>query len=563
MEKPTEFEYPEQDPESNTPREDEQDPPQPKRSFLDGVPNPFYIISAALFVHGTVLPADGGLSPSTQVLLSLAYVLLCSVTTVWLIRRLRRWDDARSLVIIVTGMFLAISLELDDGLASLMPSTRWLVTGGIFLFAVGMFELIRRGCRIGLPRTFVAAFYAQWAVILMYPAAMSSDVLTARWQIAIFAITAAGGWLLYWPALGRAKPNSTVAWTYPMCPWALPVLTGVASLVRLYFLTVSFDPIPDVFYPQGAWNWTTILGLDFAVPFLLSLSLLLGESGRRARHAASQQWAVNLGVLSVLAAMCPVPGVVAADFRSIVAVWFDLPTVAVLGSILVLTFHWIRQIESSALGWIAGIVTGGLLLPYTEGAWSEDVGLGFLGTATLIGLLFGYRTRSLLFWSLGVAGIYLALFRHVPAAWAAAPYRIPEMSVAMLFALAAYRFRGLDQKVFASAAAIAWSVMLFPTIRGVFGARLPLDSLVIVAVWIAIAVPFVMRFGSLPLVAAPFALVLLGLLIDLLMRLLVDAKSGRVSIQTITLAGALLMFACGVALSREKTRRELVSEPTP
>lgn len=546
MDQHTHFEYP-----------DEPEPTKPPRSFFESIPNPFYIISAALFVHGTVLPADGQLSPATQVALSLAYILLCAVTTVWLIRRLGRWDDARSLVIIVTGMILAVSLELDDGLALLSSGSRWLITNSVLAFAICMFELIRRGCQIALAGKFIAAFYVQWAVILLYPAAMSSDVYTARWQIALFPLLAVAGWLLYWPSLGNAKPDGKIGWSYPLCPWTLPVLAGAATLVRLYFLTVSFDPIPDIYYPSGSWNWTTILGYDFAVPFLLAGSLLLAESGRRSNLPDRQHWAINIAVLSVLAAMCPVPSGVATEFRLAVASWFELPTTLVVSSIVVLTFHWMRQIQTSGIGWIVGIVAGGLFLPSTEGAWSNDVGLVLLGTATVIGLIYGYRNRNLMFWGLGVVGIYLALFRHVPATWAAAPFRVPEMSAVLLLALAAFRFRNVEQQVLASLAGLAWAVMIFPSIRSVLTERIPVTTLILITLWIAVAIPFVVRFHDLPLVVGAFGLIVLAVIADLLLRLLDISKSGRVSLQIITLAGAVVMFGCGVLVSREKTRREM------
>ena len=531
----------------------------PKQSFWVGVPNPFYIISAALFVHGTVLPADGGLSPQTQVLLSLAYIVLCAGTSVWLVRRLKRWDDARSLVVIVAGMFLAVSLELDDGLAQQSFAARWFITGSVFAVAIATFEWIRRGCQLGLPKSFVAAFYTQWAIILLYPAAMSNDVLIARWQIACFALLAASGWLLYWPALGRSKPGNAVGWSYPMCPWLLPIITGGASLLRLYFLTVSFDPVPSVFYQSGSWNWTTVLGYDFAVPFMLSLSLLLAESGRRAKRKERQRWASVLAAASVLTAVCPAPNGVAAAFRAEMAAWFDLPTTQVVAAVAVLTFLWLRRIELSRIAWLMAIVGGGLLLPSTKGAWSKDVALVLLGITTAISLIYGYRTRSLAFVGLGVVGVYVALFRHLPAGWTVAPYRGPEIAAVVLFAIAAFRFRGRDQKILASLTGLAWVVMLFPLIRGVFQERMPLESLLVVGLWTIAAIPFVMRFGTQPIVIGSFALVLLGVFVDLLLRLIVDPKSGRVLFQMATLAGAAIMFVCGLLLSREKTRREITS----
>lgn len=528
-------------------------------SFWAGVPNPFYIISAALFVHGTVLPAEEPFSPVLQVGLSLAYIGLCTATTVWLIKRLGRWDDARSLVVIVAGMFLAVSLEADDGLLLLSVPVRWAVACGFFLSAVTAFEVIRRGCRLGLPRSFTLAFYAQWAVILLAPAFMSSDVTTARLQIVGFALVAAAGWLLYLPALGRSKPNATVAWSYPLCPWLLVTLTGGATLVRLYFLTISFDPIDTVFYPKGSWNWSTILSADFAVPFVLALSILLGRSGRKANGVVRQDAAIALGLIALVCSLLPPASGVAADFRSQLAEWVDVPTVLVLATLGVMTLHWLRGVPAGRTAWILTMSCGAMLLPATDGAWSGDVGIGLLCTTIAIGLVVGFHARIALFWTVGTIGIWLALFRGVPATWAAAPWRVPEAAAVLLFAIAAFRFSLAARSAFAALASLSWGVMLFPVIRDATAERMPLLWLAIVGFWLVVATPFVIRFRDLPLVTGPFALVIAAVGYDMVNRLFVDPKTGRISWRVMTLAGAALMFVCGIVISHQKTRRETIA----
>lgn len=534
-------------------------------AFWSGVPNPFYIISAALFVHGTVLPAEEPFSPATQVLLSLAYVALCVMTTVWLVRRLGRWDDARSLIVIVTGMFLAISLELDDGLALVTAGLRWAIVGGVLAAAVMAFETIRIGCRVSLPRSFLVAFYSQWVILLFAPAAMSVDVTIARIQIALFAIIAAASWLLYWPALGRCRVDANVGWSAPLCPWLIAWLTGGATLVRLYFLSISFDAVPDVLYAAGEWNWQSILGFDFAVPFLLAIGLLLAESGRRARHLGNGglfrgRTATVLVLTAVVAVVAPVPEGVAVAFRETLATSFDVQSTLMLTTIAVLSGLWFRRNPWSDLGWVTATLAGGWALTETNGSLADTVGIGLVALGVCVALLAGFRNRRPLFWTIGVAGVYVGLFRNAPADLVAVPWRIPEMSAVVLFLIGTSRFNGIARDAFASATMLAWSVMLFPMLRDTLQGPLPLLHLGVCLVWITAAIPFVIRFYHLALVPAAFYLVVVAIGLDLAERLLIDPNTGKFSIRRLTLCCAAGAFLIGVAISREKTRRERLQE---
>lgn len=403
------------------------------------------------------------------------------------------------------------------------------------------------------------AFYAQWAVILLAPACMSSDVTIARLQIVGFAIVGAAGWLLYLPALGQARPARTVGWSYPLCPWLLAVLTGGATLVRLYFLTISFDPIDTVFYPKGSWNWSTILGVDFAVPFLLALSVLLGRSGRKAKGAVRQDGAIALGLVALGCSVVPANPGVAADFRSQFSGWFDASTILVLATLLVMTGHWLRGVQGGRTAWILTMSGGAMLLSVTNGVWASDAGYGLLVAVISTGLVVGFRSRVALFWAVGTVGVWLALFRDVPATWAAAPWRLPEAAAVLLFAVGAFRFVDDLQQKFAAFASLAWGVMLFPIVRDVTAERMPSLWLAITFAWLAIATPFVIRFRKQPFVVGPYALVLGAVGYDCVRRVFVDPNSGRMMWRMMTLSGAVLMFLCGCVISHQKTRRETIA----
>ena len=288
------------------------------RRFPWGVPNPFYLLSATAFIHGTTWPGgaagDSSLTVGMQLGLAAAYTAVSAATAVWLVRRLGRWDDARSLVVIVAGMFAVASLELDAWLPTAGRPLRLAACAALFAATVATLEAVRRGAGVRLPGRFLAALYAQWGLLLLAPAAMSERPDVARLQVAAFALASAGAWLLYLPSVGRARPLSAVGWRYPWCPWTLAVVTGAATLARLAMLAVSFDAVPEVVYARS-WNWTTVLSGEFLVPYAAALSLLLAASGGRSGRAWVQRLAAATAAAAVGLVALP-KGPVAAEFRA-------------------------------------------------------------------------------------------------------------------------------------------------------------------------------------------------------------------------------------------------------
>ena len=262
--------------------------------------NPFYLISACLFVYGLKLLFRAGnsamlfqrgtveyMSPTGLMGSLVAVTLLMAVTAVLIVRLGRVWEDARSLVLIVLLMLLAISVSLDELLSMASEQEKGLLEiGGMVLsgaaIAVGMVEILIRGLQVRLswlwrgPLYLLLTLFFGWPLLLL-PEIMPFDTAQVQSLIAVFPTVAALISLLLLPGIRQGsasvRDNGT-PWTWPWLPWTPFVFLAVAVCFRSYSLTISFDA------PNGNVSfWDTIFGLYLLVPLALAVIVLLLEIG--------------------------------------------------------------------------------------------------------------------------------------------------------------------------------------------------------------------------------------------------------------------------------------------
>jgi hypothetical protein len=251
--------------------------------------NPFYVISADLVFVGLRMSFDthGKTFETWALMLGLAaYTVLLAATACLLIRRGEVWDDARSLLLLVVMMFLAMSVTFDNTLAGNPRLGTACFLGGL-LFAAIVSEGLLRGIRLALPLGFRAPYYGLLALFFLYPVGLSwlpSDPESPQLQWALFGFPTLGGllFLTLLPALRRGPgyiANNGSPWPWPLYPWVLFGLLAMAVCARASYLCVSFhfvqrtthEPTNSIFAPY------------FLVPFLLVLNLLMLEAGLVAR----------------------------------------------------------------------------------------------------------------------------------------------------------------------------------------------------------------------------------------------------------------------------------------
>jgi hypothetical protein len=271
------------------------------------VHNPFYLISAALVFWGlrSSFDARAGAIQTVALMLGLTgYTLLLAVTT-WLVLRLGRvWEDGRSQLLLIVLMFLAISVSLDDALATNPRVGEVCFLGGL-LFAVATSEALLRGLGIRLGLLFRLPYYLILALFFLYPVLVERvpvDPFSAEYPWLLFAFSPVAGlcFLTLLPAIRRGpdyvRDNGT-PWSWPWYPWVVFGLLGLGVCQRGLYLCVSM---------HQAGGFATIFAPYFLVPFVLVAGILLLEIGLVSRAS---------GVLRVALAVPPVALLLASTER--------------------------------------------------------------------------------------------------------------------------------------------------------------------------------------------------------------------------------------------------------
>lgn len=266
-------------------------PPAPTRGPFDWVAtsNPFYVISAALFLFGLrtsfarqasevdSLPLMAGLTGYTLLLAGAAFVL---------VRFARVWNDVRTVLLLVVLMFLATSVTFDELLVLNPDRGRWFFAGGL-AFAVGLTELILRGIGLRLPVLFRLPYHLTLALFFLYPIALARFVGDPHgeplmWGLWGFAPAAGLVFLALLPAIRRGPEytrDNGSPWPWPFYPWSVFVFLAVAVCGRAFLLCWSFHLLPD--------RGELVFGPYFLSPFVLALAVLALELGLVARRRAT------------------------------------------------------------------------------------------------------------------------------------------------------------------------------------------------------------------------------------------------------------------------------------
>jgi len=369
----------------------------PKLLSMVYVHNPFYLISACLFVFGLKLLFRNGDSSVLFQRGSVGYIepwgllgslagitLLMAVTAILIVRFGKVWDDARSLILIVLLMLLAIAVSMDE-LANVLSeneSVRHLVllfTLGTS-FAIGIGELVIRGLGIRLSAGYRLPLYGFMVLFFTWPAALLREVTLldadlTRWLIAAFPTAAGLLTLTLIPAIRRgssAVSNNGTPWKWPSFPWTPFAFIALAVCFRSYSLTMSFDPLVSNHF------WDTTFGVYQLVPFLLAVLVVLLEIGIMEKLVRLQQAVMLVSpTLLILAYPWLVP-------------WSRLPGYASF------TYVVVRELASPVF--LTAIGLGLMYLwAWWKGARHAEAGvLGMVLLLTMIGpRAFGYRTWDL------------------------------------------------------------------------------------------------------------------------------------------------------------------------
>lgn len=287
---------------------DDPTPAAPPRSAFSWIAtsNPFYVISAGLFLFG--LRVSFGETDSDINITALAaglgiYTLLLAAAAVVLVRFAGIWNDVRTLLLLVVFLFLATSVTFDELLA-VKPALGRVANLGGLAFAILLSEGILRAIRLRLPLGFKLPYYLLLGLFFVYPilvAPMYPTPHSERLQWSLFAFPSAAGlaFLTLIPAIRRGpvgvRGNGS-PWPWPFYPWSLFVFLAVAAIGRSYLLCRSFQQ------PFAEDETATIFAPFFLVPLGFALAVLLLELGLVARSKATMLAGLATPVLLVMLA---------------------------------------------------------------------------------------------------------------------------------------------------------------------------------------------------------------------------------------------------------------------
>ncbi|CAN5873210.1 hypothetical protein BH23PLA1_BH23PLA1_27700 [soil metagenome] len=288
--------------------------------------NPFYVISACLVFLGlrASFDAQGRLLESGALMGGLAaYTLLLAATAVAVVRLGRVWDDARTILLLVVLLFLAISVTFDETLAADPALGRLFYLGGL-LFSVVVSESLLRGMGLRMRALYRLPYYLILGLFFAYPVALSPwldrpETPELQWALFGFSTVAGLAFLTLLPAVRRGPKyleKNGSPWRWPLYPWVLFGLLGVVAAARSYSLCVSFHfvaPSPVEMNMLDSRSYSMAGSLDFLlgsrlifgpyflIPLLLAWGVLLLEMGLVSGRRLAQRVALvlPLGLLAM------------------------------------------------------------------------------------------------------------------------------------------------------------------------------------------------------------------------------------------------------------------------
>ncbi len=314
--------------------------------------NPFYVLSAAFVLFG-LDQFFRSEDPITYIGSLAVYIFILSMSAWAIIKWGKVWEDARTLLLLVVLLLLALSTGLDQKLLQDFSQGAPIVVG-MWFFSVFIIEGLIRATRIVLP--FVYRFSLHWtlAAFFFFPVLLSLKIQTTtsanslelQLWVSFFSTLVSIGFLplLFCFKNGqRDFQRNGTPWQWPAYPLPLWVILVFAGLGRAYYLTVSFNP--------------SIGNDSFFHPFLLVpmvgvTSLLLGELAYQEKSRVFQNLSLGLSLSLPLLAF-PVwvqgsnSGIFYEDFTEVA---FHPLLGAIIQVLFLALYHeWRRESFGSAL----------------------------------------------------------------------------------------------------------------------------------------------------------------------------------------------------------------------
>lgn len=313
--------------------------------------NPFYPLSAVLVLLGlhhlfhdveaSENLTDISFSNARLWAVLAGFAALLAGTSIWIVRCGKVWDDARTILLTLVLLLVAMSINSDKPISRHVPSAPLFLIGGLG-FVLLLTETTLRMARIQLSWSLRLPMYAFFALFFLYPIGLDyclhtiGDINNTRglkatlFGVLLFPTAAAVVTMTLLPAAlrgpGVARANGT-PWTWPCYPWSLFVLLGVAVILRAFYLTISFHPrvgTDSAFAPY------------FLTPFVIAAMVIVFELGRSVNHRFTEHLACAFPMAWLPLSLTGQPACdPSGDFLCLHMDWIGAPMQVTLAGLLV------------------------------------------------------------------------------------------------------------------------------------------------------------------------------------------------------------------------------------
>jgi len=380
--------------------------------------NPFYVLSAACLMFSAVDLVCPGSDVALVSGLLVAAIVLFSTTAVAIVRWGGVWEDARSLLLIVVLLMVALSCSIDLLLMQNASLGRAAAVAG-FGFCVAISQVLLRLLAMRIAWRMQLPMYAVLALMFFFPGVLSrlsasGDDPWLTWATFLFPSVASAPFLALLPVANSRNVNRVATgtpWSWPWYPWSAVAILWAGAVLRSVGLAIAFHPQLGLDMPFGGY---------FLAPLVLGGCLLVFELC----DGANRKWRmfVEIAPVGLLAALLGprLAGGELSGFEhaSLVSYW-GTPVFVVL--VLLSLYYAYLYLRGSRLAYFA--LVGGMIALTLCGRqapqpmpWLQWWPLPLTALAGLQWLLlFNRRTSLKLFAALSTSGLALTLYG--PTSW--------------------------------------------------------------------------------------------------------------------------------------------------
>jgi len=335
--------------------------------------NPFYVVSAALFLYGIRLmftTRDPTLYGWTLLGILAGYSLLLVLSAVLIVRLGRVWDDARTIILSVVVLLVVMAGSFDQLIIEQRSLSKPLLVTGLAI-AVALSEGLMRGAGIRMALLYRGAYHLILGFFFLHPLAFlkllheypGEGEVPVSWGLFFFPMAGAVVFLSLIPAIRAGAwyaENNGTPWRWPAFPGVLFGLLAALICARSYWLTITCYPADALTSPWAPY---------FLSPFLVALAVLLLEMGLVSGSRKAIAGALLLPAVALVAAF-PAWVHTGLQRQFLILITDGLASPLFLALVVITGFYiyaWLRRVGAAEIGVVMALLALSVVGPSTLG----------------------------------------------------------------------------------------------------------------------------------------------------------------------------------------------------